>query len=46
MVSQELKYKKAEYISIMSNCRMPMEKVVAQSVDYAATHVGKKYPSP
>jgi hypothetical protein len=38
--------KKMKYISMLSNCRSPKVKVEDQSVDYAATHVGKKYPSP
>jgi hypothetical protein len=38
--------KQAKYISSMSNYRSPKVKVEDQSIDYAATHVGKKYPSP
>jgi hypothetical protein len=30
----------------MSNCSTPKMKVVTQFVDYVATHVSKKYPSP
>jgi hypothetical protein len=42
-VSQNEKRKK--YISIKSNYITPKEMVEDQSADYAATHVGKKYPS-
>jgi hypothetical protein len=31
-----------KYISMLSNCRSSKVKVEDQSVDYAATHVGKK----
>jgi hypothetical protein len=38
--------KEAKYISIASNCKFPKKIVKVQSVDYAAIHVGKKYPLP
>jgi hypothetical protein len=38
--------KTVKYISIMSNCSSPKVKEEDQSVDYASTYVGKKYPSP
>jgi hypothetical protein len=44
--AQHTKMTMAKYISIMNNCRTPKEIKVVQSVDYAAIHVGKKYPSP
>lgn len=28
------------------NCKTPMKQVELQSIGYAATHVGKNYPSP
>jgi hypothetical protein len=36
---------KVKYISIASNCKMSKKMVMVHSVDYAATHVGEKYPS-
>jgi hypothetical protein len=38
--------KKGEIHIETMNYITPKERVELQSVDYAATHVGKKYPSP
>jgi hypothetical protein len=40
------KRKKAKYISNKHDYITPKEMVEDQSADYAATHVGKKYPFP
>jgi hypothetical protein len=41
-----IKRRKAKYISIQLDYLTPKEMVEDQSADYAATHEGKKYPSP
>jgi hypothetical protein len=45
-LQNEQNIKKGEIHLETMNCRAPKERVELQSVDYAATHVGKKYPSP
>jgi hypothetical protein len=44
-VSIVLKIKGDELHNKQTECKTPRKKAEAQSVDYAITHVGKKYPS-
>jgi hypothetical protein len=45
-LQNEQNIKKAEIHTETMNYITPKEMVELQSVDYAVTHVGKKYPSP